>query len=267
MAKGSSSRKVSRVASTGGGRTARGRIPWLWYGSLTLIAVLGVIGVYFSREDRLDTAETVAPRAPSDGQQGDHWHASIEFYVCDKALPPITDQTDPQGIHSHNDGVIHIHPFTRKAAGTNATLGKFADAVDLKLEKDSFQLPGDKKYETGDKCGEKKADVKYQVDGELFKGDPHDLLLKDNQLITVALVPEGVDIPDAPAERLQNLSDVPGATTTIPAETTETTAPGDTTVPGDTTATTAGGTTDTSAPGETSSTGESPETTVPTSTP
>jgi hypothetical protein len=49
--------------------------------------------------------------------------------------------TDVSGIHTHGDGLIHIHPFTRSAAGERATMAKFFDQVDLKVTDDGFQLP------------------------------------------------------------------------------------------------------------------------------
>ena len=37
------------------------------------------------------------------------------------------------GIHSHGDGLMHIHPFTKAAAGEKATVGRFiADLRDLR---------------------------------------------------------------------------------------------------------------------------------------
>src|SRR5438874_1552697 len=44
MGKASSTKKVTRAASTGGGRTNRGRTPWLWYLSIGLGVALGMAG-------------------------------------------------------------------------------------------------------------------------------------------------------------------------------------------------------------------------------
>ena len=52
----------------------------------------------------------------------DHWHAAYGVYLCDDFAPPITDERDPKGIHTHGDGIIHIHPFVRSSPGKNATL-------------------------------------------------------------------------------------------------------------------------------------------------
>ena len=50
----------------------------------------------------------------------DHWHAAYGMYVCDHFLPPVTDaKEDVLGIHTHGEGVIHIHPFSAAASGDN----------------------------------------------------------------------------------------------------------------------------------------------------
>ena len=53
MGKASSNKKVARAATTGGGRTARGRTPWMYYTAITLAVLLGVGLVYQSRHDRI----------------------------------------------------------------------------------------------------------------------------------------------------------------------------------------------------------------------
>ena len=48
---------------------------------------------------------------------------------------------DPLGIHTHEDGLIHIHPFLAGAAGKAATLGKFFDQVGVKVTDSAITLP------------------------------------------------------------------------------------------------------------------------------
>ena len=64
---------------------------------------------------------------------GDHWHAAYGIYVCDHFLTPIQNITDVDGIHTHGDGLIHVHPFSSKTAGANATLAAFATAAGMTL--------------------------------------------------------------------------------------------------------------------------------------
>lgn len=230
MPKAPSNKKVARAARTGGGAVTRGRFPWLWYGSLFAVVVLGTLGIVFSRSQETNRAGADVPPRPNQ----DHWHTAIGFYACDEFLPEIRSDRDPNGIHTHNDGVIHIHPFTRNAAGSNATLGKYADTVGLDLESDSFKLPGaERRYKTGDECDGKRAVVKYVMNGREVPGDPDKIRLTDRGLLTVALVLPDQDVPEpASKPKLDNLDDVapsstvpegPSATVTIPAQPGETT--------------------------------------------
>jgi hypothetical protein len=133
MGKASSSKKVSRVARTGGGRTRRGSTSWFWPGFIGVIVVLGTIGIVFSKSQQDATADDTPPRAAGEGQAGDHWHAAIGFNFCGQFQPDIADEADPLGIHTHADGVVHIHPFRQASAGRNATLGVFFEAVNAEV--------------------------------------------------------------------------------------------------------------------------------------
>ncbi|MDP4713541.1 MAG: hypothetical protein NWS27_04895, partial [Ilumatobacteraceae bacterium] len=72
------------------------------------------------------------------------------------------------GIHSHDDGVIHWHPYSSAATGRNAKLGVFLDVYGIKLSDTKLEFPADQGgavYEEGvTKCTD--ADGK-SVDGEV----------------------------------------------------------------------------------------------------
>jgi hypothetical protein len=197
MGRASSSKKVARAASTGGGRTAGKSRPLGWYGAIALVVILGISGIVFSRQERrteLASGADVAPLA-----NVDHWHAAYGIYLCDSFVPSLTDETDPKGIHSHGDGIIHIHPFVRASAGANATLSVFADATGLKLSDDSIQVPGGKKYTSRDtKCGDKTGIVQVKVNDKVVTHDVAKIRLHDKDLITIAFAPEDADLPAPP---------------------------------------------------------------------
>jgi hypothetical protein len=251
MGRASSSKKVARAASTGGGRTARGARPLGWYAAITLVVVLGVAGIVFSRQERrteLASGGSVAPVA-----NVDHWHAAYGVYLCDSFAPSLTDETDPKGIHSHGDGIIHIHPFVRSSAGKNAVLGVFADATGLKITDKELQVPGGKKYTANDtKCGDKVGIVQVKVNDKVVTNDVRNIRLHDQDLITIAFAPEDAELPKPPtADDLARLN--PETEQVTPA--TETTEQTGTTVAGAdgaTTTTAAGAAGDTS--GSTSTT-------------
>jgi hypothetical protein len=250
MGKASSSKKVARAARTGGGRTRRGSSSWLWPALMAVIVVVGTAGVVYSREQR--APDNSRPIAAGPGREGDHWHSAIGFYICGEFQPNISAAADPLGIHTHDDGVVHVHPFTSRAAGKNAKLGVFFDTVDAKVSSTELRLPGQDTYRNGDKCGDDTANVQVKIwpdrnpdtEGTLFRGDPGDVRLTDSQLITVAFVPDGTDIPKPASEpQLDRLTDVGTtpvpdelATTTTSPFTTETSVvPDSTTIPPETT--------------------------------
>jgi hypothetical protein len=210
MGRASSGKKVARAAGTGGGRTARGRQPWAWYTGLTAVILIGSLLVYTSRSERQDKLSAGSAVAPSAANK-DHWHAAYGVYICGVFQPPVTNERDPLGIHTHGDGVIHIHPFGNAASGRNAVLGKFADAAQFTLKSGEIKLPGGKRYKDGDKCEGKPGVLQVRRDGKLVPGDPRKVrFLKDRSLITIAFVPKGTKIPDPPsASELDQLTDVP----------------------------------------------------------
>jgi len=216
MGKASSSKKVARAAGIGGGRTNRGKAPVLWYSTLVVILLAGVGLTTFSRDQRLEElgspTSKEAPRA-----NADHWHVALGVRVCDKWLDPIQDQADPKGVHSHGDGIIHIHPFVASAAGRRSTFARYAEAVKGELAVSKFSWPegASKKkveHETGDKCGEQEGEVKTFYNGEPHDGDPGAIRFTDRGKLVLAFVAKGTtyeqigDPPSAPG--LDNLSDV-----------------------------------------------------------
>ncbi len=215
MGKASSSKKVARAAVTGGGRTRQGSRPWAWYTAVGLLAVLGVVTIVVSRNDRqaaLNPLKSEKPRPPAASKKfpGDHWHAAYGIYICDRWLPPIQSERDPLGIHTHNDGLIHIHPFTRAASGRRATLGVFAETVGLGLSEDRLTVPGNRTYIEGERCGNKRATVQIFLNGDERLGDPKDIRLRDRDAIILAFAPEGTEIPPPPSfAQVDNPVDVP----------------------------------------------------------
>ncbi|MEM7091363.1 MAG: hypothetical protein AAF567_00060 [Actinomycetota bacterium] len=81
-----------------------------------------------------------------------HWHAAYVVRICDDVIAPFTSDADPLGIHSHADGLIHIHPFFVESGFEQATLGLFADAMGLALSTGRLRLPGGGVWRDGDLC-------------------------------------------------------------------------------------------------------------------
>lgn len=252
MGKASSAKKVARVARAGGSAKSskRGAKP-LFPVSIGLIVVLGVALIVFARSSQ-DQAAAEAPVANQD-----HWHAAYGIRLCGEGFAaPIQVQDDPVGIHTHGDGIMHVHPFTTASSGENATLGQFFDAAGVTIDDEQIDLGGDTSVKEGeDTCGadEKPGIVQVAVwenareadstDPEIITENIRDIrYVNDSMAFTIAFAPEGADIPPPPTiPTLDNLSDVaptsgsgttpttfdPATATSLPAATGEST---DTTV-------------------------------------
>jgi len=240
---------------------------------MAVVVVLGTAGIVFSRDQR--QPDSTSPLAAAAGRAGDHWHAAIGFYICDAFAtnPPDTGQ-DPLGIHSHGDGVVHIHPFSAQSSGRRALLDIFFGAVNVKASSTSIEVPGQPARKNGQKCGDSSAQVRTKVwdsrdpadQGRIMTGNPSDIRPTDGMLITIAFAPGGADIPRPPsADNLSKLTDIDpaagGATTstTLPGATT-TSVPTATTVAGDPTSSTI------STPSTPTTTGAPPSTVSPSTT-
>jgi hypothetical protein len=74
----------------------------------------------------------------------DHWHAAYGIYLCDHFAAPLNDvRADVNGIHTHGDGIVHIHPFTAAGSGANANLGLFMDQIDVMIGDQAIIPPND----------------------------------------------------------------------------------------------------------------------------
>jgi len=225
MGKASSSKKVGRVARTGGGRTTRGSsTSWFWPVFVVVVVVLGTAGIAYSKDQT--APDTSRPRAAGNGKAGDHWHAAIGFDICGTFAPNITTQAETSGVHSHDDGLVHMEPTSAIDSGKRVTLGLFFQTVKAKVTDSEIQLPGGPTKKNGQKCGDKPAQVqiktwadrKPDTSGSIFNGKPSDIHPKNGELITVAFVPKGDDIPRPPsADQLDKVSGVgTQPSTTVP---------------------------------------------------
>jgi len=220
MGKASSSKKVARAARAGGAKQGNNRrlaFPLAIGG----IVIVGVLLIVFARSG-------FSPDAEASPKPGDHWHAAYGFYVCDSFQPPLTDATtDRTGIHTHGDGIVHIHPFSNAYSGSNATLGVWGETVGVDFTSDSWTLPDGTTYENGYDCNGTPAQlsvVKWaNVDDpnaapETFTSGFADIKLdSDRSAFTFAVVPEGTEIPKPESiPTLDNLSDVSGSSASVP---------------------------------------------------
>jgi hypothetical protein len=195
MGKASSSKKVSRVARTGGCRTNR-RSSGSWGFPLVmgLVVLVGVLGVWLSRDAAHHKAAADQPTV------NDHWHSAYGFDICGNFLPDLPQPPNLIGLHTHGDGVIHIEPQDPILdTGKHATLGRFVSGYPgLKLSKTSLTVLN-QTWTNGDpKCDGKPGDIVVKSNGKVITGDPNNLRVPKNGWITVAFVPKGTDVPAPP---------------------------------------------------------------------
>ena len=170
--------------------------------AVALVVVLGSLLVLWARTDREATS---APRV------GDHWHSVYDIYVCDSFRSKVVLENDPNGIHTHGDGLLHIHPFNKLASGRDAVLGEFFSAFGGRIDDASVVLDTGEELVEGVDCGGQPTVLKVaRFDADDLERDPEvvteDLagvrFLKNREAFTVAMVPADV-LPPAPrSERL-----------------------------------------------------------------
>ncbi len=147
---------------------------------------------------------------------GDHWHLAFGVWNCGTWEPAIVPGDDPLGIHTHGDGLIHVHPFEDAAAGKNAVLGKFLAVSKITLTSSSLVLPN-KKLTAGGRCQGKKAVIRTLTWSSktvkaptVVSGDANTVLLRDEEIIVIAYGPTDatVGLPPSVAE-LEDPADLP----------------------------------------------------------
>ena len=150
-----------------------------------------------------------------------HWHAALGVYDCNHWLgdatgngiwnwPYATPQGAPAraqdpnlyaGLHSHDDGVIHMEPAVQAEAGRNATVGLYFDYGGWKLSSTGYSFLGTTQ-DNGDKCGDESGQLEWAVgrwDGTgaeqklvVKHGDPARYKLYNADIVVIAFVPKNV---------------------------------------------------------------------------
>ncbi len=77
-----------------------------------------------------------------------HIHAAYGIYDCTKDkgkewVEPIDGTGDPDitGIHAHEDGLLHVHPFVKTVTGRRAVLGRWMDTIGVKVSDKRIFVP------------------------------------------------------------------------------------------------------------------------------
>ena len=205
MARSAAAKKVAKAASTGaGGKGAGGERKLLFPAAMVAVALLGVLLVFVARDQRADLAPQGDPGIE------DHWHSAYGFYVCDEVSPIFFEndsEDDRTGIHTHGDGLIHIHPFVSTVTGQYATLGAFFNENQTEFTDSSIELPSKVVISESEfDCGGEEAEIRVLKWNTLaaekpavFLEDLSDVRLnEDGQLFMFAVVAKSMDDEDIP---------------------------------------------------------------------
>ncbi len=180
-----------------------------WFVPVVVVVVLigaAAVGVLATqRESNVD----VAPRALID-----HWHGALLIHDCGTDLPFASNDLSEDGVHTHGDGLMHVHPFNGAASGKNATLETYLRSTGGVLT-DSTYTPGPSEVpgvldEAQDCAGEPSELVLAYWDDpqaaeptEVFTENLAEFLVtKDNYALTLARLPVGTDPADIPKSPL-----------------------------------------------------------------
>jgi hypothetical protein len=201
-----------------------------WYGLTAIILIAGVALVVYARANvPADVGPFVADKTkpPTDNiNLNSHWHAALGVYDCDHWMGdtpgsgtwnwPGTTQAgifrvDPgggitqvyAGLHSHDDGIIHMEPATNDEAGRNATLGKYFQFGGWSLSSSGYNFLHTK-VSNGDKCNGQPGKLTWAVAKfphgsdttkpqkfTLKSGDPASYKLYNDDVVVVAFAPSG----------------------------------------------------------------------------
>ncbi len=143
-----STKRAAKLAQKGTGQSVRFQGGAIFPIAVALTLILGLALIVYARQT-LPAADESPPTI------NDHWHIGYGFYLCDGWVQLEGDLEEVTttgalantnflrtGVHSHDDGVMHWHPYTSRAVGDNAQLGVFLETYEVELDNDSLRFPG-----------------------------------------------------------------------------------------------------------------------------
>lgn len=147
----------------------------------------------------------IAAEASVGPKLGDHWHMAFGVWNCGKWERSPAAGDDPIGIHTHGDGLIHLHPFVSAAAGANAVFGKFLNVEKIKVTSTELDFNG-KTLKAGTTCQGKKATVRTlwwdnrnTKVPKVITTDPSKIALRDQAIVVLAFGPDDASVGFPPS--------------------------------------------------------------------
>jgi hypothetical protein len=197
-----------------------------WYALTAIVVIAGISLVVYARATAPSPVGPFLSDPNNPTKQDTHWHAALGVYDCDHWMgdstgtgiwnwPAATPQGQPAradntnvyaGLHSHDDGVIHMEPAVSAEAGRNATVGLYFDYGGWKVSSTGYSFLGTT-VKNGDKCASKPATLQWEVgrwDGDttgkvkqkytVETGDPAKYKLNQYDIVVIAFLPQGASL-------------------------------------------------------------------------
>ena len=138
MAKSSLGKIVSRVGASGGGKTYAKSRPANYYGVLTIIVVLGLSAITYSRYERQHPV-VISHAFPALGSVG---YVALASEDCGVVLPYLPAYKIAGSLfHLQASNVLQATPLAALDAGNGATLNKFTTAYNMVIDARELAIP------------------------------------------------------------------------------------------------------------------------------
>jgi len=176
---------------------------------LIVVAIAGVATWSSRRHHSAASASNVGPRATGLTFQ-DHWHVALGVDDCGAWVPswrwlPGSDaQGGPAragshgrlyaGLHSHDDGIIHLEPLAADETGDRATLGLYFRYGGWKLGTGAITFVGVDRR-NGDLCNGKPGVLRWAVNGKERHGDPAGYVLRNGDVVELVFITAAAPMP------------------------------------------------------------------------
>jgi hypothetical protein len=199
-------RKVAKAAAAAGQRDVSFASRLGFPALVALVCLLGTMVVVL--------AWTTRDALPQPIQGVDHWHSVYGVYDCtleteNKYLPPFLAERDETGIHSHGDGIMHIHPFFELSSGDNAQMRHFFSEMGVEAETDRIVLDNGRELIAGTECADGSGPATVQIhewdfDFQALAGEPANTIYRedpglvrfknDRQVFVIAFAAEDTEL-------------------------------------------------------------------------
>ncbi len=216
-----------------------------WYGLTAIVVIAGIALIAYTQATAPAAVGPYLQDANNPTKKDTHWHAALGVYDCDHWMgdssgagkwnwPNATPGGQPArasdtnvyaGLHSHDDGVIHMEPAVSAEAGRGATVGLYFDYGGWKLSATGFSFLGTS-VKNGDKCGSSPGTLQWEVatwDGNtsanakqkytVMTGNPAKYKLFQYNIVVIAFLPANKTIAS-----IGNPPSVPNLATAVGAE-------------------------------------------------